>query len=556
LNYSTIKKTKKGFNIMKTLTTILTMLALTFSLLAQSDWVNVNNSGGMNPDNSFHHAVDNAGNTYVTGYGAPGGYPNGHLIKISPTGTLLWTKTFYGYNGGNAIGRKILIDQSSNIYVISEGKSFGNSWDLWLHKFDPNGNNVFSMRYGEPAYNESIGDAIFDNSGNIVVAVSGRTASDSLENINLIKYNSSGIPVLFKTYDIPGGNAAGGKLLMDNSGNIFVAGSISYPSTSNTTIVMVLKYDSQLQHIYSNFIVGGTGTNTYFGDAELMLGSDVVVCVSYLQNSWSERNLRVVKFNNLLSTVWSKDYNIAAGLNEDPSDMVFDRYNNIFIGGRTSGYSSSANAMTIMLDIDGNLLWNRSYDRNGNHDEVNKIGVDNFGNVYSCGISSVSQNMDAMIIKYDPSGTQQFVYNYNGLGFGTDVFNYMTVSPGGTITANGITTGSSTGTDFLTVKLTGHLLTGISGNSGETPESYSLSQNYPNPFNPATKISFSLPNASHVRMVVFDVTGKVVETIVDENLSPGSFEVDFDAGKLTSGVYFYRITTEGFTDTKKMILVK
>lgn len=92
--------------------------------------------------------------------------------------------------------------------------------------------------------------------------------------------------------------------------------------------------------------------------------------------------------------------------------------------------------------------------------------------------------------------------------------------------------------------------------STEIPNEYTLSQNYPNPFNPATKISFSLPKASFVRMVVFDVTGKVVETLVDENLSAGSYEVDFDASKLTSGVYFCRITTDGFTDTKKMILVK
>jgi photosystem II stability/assembly factor-like uncharacterized protein len=97
---------------------------------------------------------------------------------------------------------------------------------------------------------------------------------------------------------------------------------------------------------------------------------------------------------------------------------------------------------------------------------------------------------------------------------------------------------------------------GLINISTEIPDEFSLSQNYPNPFNPATKISFSLPKASFVKMVVFDITGKEVETLVNENLTAGSFEIDFDALKLTSGVYFYRITTDGFADTKKMVLVK
>lgn len=99
-------------------------------------------------------------------------------------------------------------------------------------------------------------------------------------------------------------------------------------------------------------------------------------------------------------------------------------------------------------------------------------------------------------------------------------------------------------------------LTGISHQNNQIPEGFNLSQNYPNPFNPATKISFSLPKASFVMLVVYDVTGKEVETLVNENLGAGSFEVDFNASKLTSGAYFYRITADGFTDVRKMILVK
>jgi hypothetical protein len=99
-------------------------------------------------------------------------------------------------------------------------------------------------------------------------------------------------------------------------------------------------------------------------------------------------------------------------------------------------------------------------------------------------------------------------------------------------------------------------VTGIKPVSNEIPKQYNLNQNYPNPFNPSTKISFNLPKTSFVKMVVYDITGKEVETLVNEQLNAGSFEVDFNASKLSSGVYFYRITAEGFTAVKKMILTK
>ncbi len=98
------------------------------------------------------------------------------------------------------------------------------------------------------------------------------------------------------------------------------------------------------------------------------------------------------------------------------------------------------------------------------------------------------------------------------------------------------------------------LITNI-GNS-ETPVSYSLSQNYPNPFNPTTKISFNLAKNGFVTMKVFNILGKEVGTLVKGNYSAGSYSVDFNASKLSSGVYFYSLEVNGFRDMKKMMLIK
>ncbi|MDZ7625551.1 MAG: LamG-like jellyroll fold domain-containing protein [Ignavibacteriaceae bacterium] len=88
------------------------------------------------------------------------------------------------------------------------------------------------------------------------------------------------------------------------------------------------------------------------------------------------------------------------------------------------------------------------------------------------------------------------------------------------------------------------------------PESFSISQNYPNPFNPSTTIRYSIPNGSVVTIKVYDVLGTEVATLVNEDKSAGSYEVDFNASQLSSGIYFYKLQAGSFVETKKMILIK
>ncbi len=97
---------------------------------------------------------------------------------------------------------------------------------------------------------------------------------------------------------------------------------------------------------------------------------------------------------------------------------------------------------------------------------------------------------------------------------------------------------------------------GIVNNNTNTPRSYSLSQNYPNPFNPSTSIEYGLPKAEFVKLVVYDIIGRVVSTLVNEYKQAGSYRVSFNASDLASGVYFYRISSGDFTSVKKMLLVK
>ena len=88
------------------------------------------------------------------------------------------------------------------------------------------------------------------------------------------------------------------------------------------------------------------------------------------------------------------------------------------------------------------------------------------------------------------------------------------------------------------------------------PDKYELSQNYPNPFNPSTTIKFSLPTAGLATLVVYDVLGGEVTSLVNEEKPAGYYEIKFDASSLANGVYFFRLNANDFVETKKMILLK
>lgn len=112
------------------------------------------------------------------------------------------------------------------------------------------------------------------------------------------------------------------------------------------------------------------------------------------------------------------------------------------------------------------------------------------------------------------------------------------------------------GTIFVADNMRVTPLTTINVSEGETPVFFKLNQNYPNPFNPTTKINFSVAKTSFVKIVVYDVTGREVQTLINDRFQQGTYTATFDGSLLNSGVYYYRLITAGHSETKKMVLLK
>jgi hypothetical protein len=112
------------------------------------------------------------------------------------------------------------------------------------------------------------------------------------------------------------------------------------------------------------------------------------------------------------------------------------------------------------------------------------------------------------------------------------------------------------GTWIRSILKFGQKITNVANGGKLIPSEFSLQQNYPNPFNPTTTINYSIPKSGFVKIKVYDLLGRIVTTLVNENKLVGNYSVQLNASKLTSGVYFYRMESGSFSQTKKLLLLK
>lgn len=116
--------------------------------------------------------------------------------------------------------------------------------------------------------------------------------------------------------------------------------------------------------------------------------------------------------------------------------------------------------------------------------------------------------------------------------------------------------GYAVGAEGMIIKTITGGFTALTNEGSIVPNAISLGQNFPNPFNPETAISFGINKDQHVKLQVYDVTGRMVSELVNQELTAGNYNYKWNAAANSSGMYFYRLTTEGFTETKKMMLIK
>ncbi|MDQ3019491.1 MAG: T9SS type A sorting domain-containing protein [Bacteroidota bacterium] len=159
---------------------------------------------------------------------------------------------------------------------------------------------------------------------------------------------------------------------------------------------------------------------------------------------------------------------------------------------------------------------------------------------------ATTENIDSLTVNVSTDG---------GLTFPIEIFRKggLALSTAPQTTSFFVPTNS---TQWKSLKFTLDSIVSVGNSSTNIPSGFSLNQNYPNPFNPLTIISYVLPVSNYVNLKVYDMLGKEIKKLVDKKQSAGKYEISFDATNLPSGIYFYQFNSEGFTDTKRMVLIK
>ena len=195
-----------------------------------------------------------------------------------------------------------------------------------------------------------------------------------------------------------------------------------------------------------------------------------------------------------------------------------------------------------------------------------------FGQIYRSTNSGNNWNLTANVGPATGYNINAVYFGDNSIGFAVGSnglilrstnsgANWVLQSSGTAASLNGVfminaLTGYICGVDGLILKTTNGGLMGFKPISNETPSDFKLYHNYPNPFNPITNIKFDIPKSSFVKLVVYNSLGQEVATLVDEKLSAGSYETNWDGTNFPSGVYLYKLETGYFIETRKMVLLK
>lgn len=505
------------------------------------------------PANSYEAAADilsdNDGNIYVAGstYNTNYDYV---LIKYNPVGTIIWVKQYNGTGNSSDFISAMNLDNSGNIIVTGRSIGVGSALeDCVTIKYDSDGNVLWVQRYN--GGNIDVGNELtIDQNDNIYVCGSKYRAAGNPDYL-VIKYQPNGTIEWLQTYNsIDNKEDYGKDIKVDQYGNVFVTGS-SY--TTPDFDYLTVKYSSAGVYKWEKRYHGGNGDD--YSNSLAVDGDSNIYITGKSKGTGTNFDIMTINYSSDGVAKWQTRTNGGANSNDEGNVITLDLNGNIIVAGYLYYLFSKEDMAVIKYNPDGNILWTYTYAGSTTRDDrLFYIFADSEGNIFVSGSSDSTNISDCISFRLDPEGNQQWLHNYNGPANNDD-------SPAGiTIDVKGYTyilctsVGIGTGFDIATIKLAQTI--GINPVSNEVPTDFSLGQNYPNPLNPVSRIRFSVKNSSGVKIELFDAKGSSSGILVNEHLPAGIYETDVNAGMLSSGVYFYRMTADDFSATKKMIIIK
>ncbi len=417
-------------------------------------WVARYNGPGYDDDEAFALVVDAVGNAYVTGYSLDSGTSRDYAtIKYNASGVEQWVARYNGPGNDDDEAFALVVDAVGNVYVTGYSLGSGTSRDYATIKYNASGTQQWVARYNGPGDGDDRATALaIDAAGNVYVTGYSYGSGTSRDDYATIKYNASGTQQWIARYNGPGNNLdRATALAVDTIGNVYATGSSYNLFTSYD--YATIKYNAAGTQ---QWVARYNGPRNNF-DHATALAMDAAGNI-YVTGSSNALDITddyaTIKYDSSGVEQWVARYNGPGNHNDYAFALAVDAAGNTYVTGSSHGSFTSSDYATIKYNVAGIQQWEARYNGPVNgFDEAVACAVDTAGNIYVAGSSYGSSTFyDYASIKYNAAGIQQWETRYNGPGYGDDQATALAVDGGGNIYVTGSSYGSSTSSDYATIK--------------------------------------------------------------------------------------------------------
>jgi hypothetical protein len=475
------------------------------------------------------------------------------LLPFASFSQVTFDRTYGGVL--NDWGSSVQETRDGGYILVGSSSSFGpGALDVYLIKTDSLGNDLWFKTYGRTFDDWGYSVQETQDGGFIIAGGTFSTGSNTYD-VYLIRTDSLGDSLWAKMF--AGSSEDWAYSVQETQDGGYILGGWTSSFGNGGEDVFVIKTDSAGNLLWMK-TYGGSSDERGYSIQETQDGGFIITGWT---NSFGagQNDVYLIRTGSSGDTLWTKTY---GSLDYEYGFSVQETQDggHIIAGRAFTLTSGSFDVYLIKTDSSGNALWTKNY---GGIEEDRGTSVQQTqdgGYIVTGWTASYGQGLsDIYLLRTDSSGDTLWTRTFGDTAEERSS-SVQETQGGGFIIVGRTSSIGAGGTDVYLIKTDGNGMVGIEEEKSEfgiRNAEFGLKQNHPNPFHKLTAISYQLGDPSHTSLKVYDITGRLVETLVDKLQKPGVYQIPFTNNQLpASGIYFYQLKSGDFAATKKLILLR
>jgi len=510
-------------------------------------WVYRYNGPGNSTDQASSLVYGGDGNIYIAGlsYGS-GTSRDFTVISLTSTGTQRWVYRYNGPGDSTDVANSLVYGADGNIYVAGMSTGSGTGSDFTVISLDSTGTQRWVYQYNAPGNGSDLANSlVYGADGNVYIA-GYSTGSGTYYDFTVISLNSTGTQRWVYRYNGPANSwDLANSLVYGADGNIYIAGYSTGSGTSYDFTVISLSSFGTERWVYRYNGPGNFMDYAY----SLVYGADGNIYIAgYSYGIGTSDDFTVISLSSTGTERWVYRYNGPGSGSDVAYSLVYGADGNIYIAGWS--YGTTDDFTVISLSSTGNQRWVYRYNGPGSgYDYAKSLVYGADGNIYVAGESwGIGTYEVFTVISLSSTGTQRWVYRYNGPGNYMDYAYSLVYGADGNIYVAGRSDGSGTDDDFTVISLNPAI--GIEEETADRLPHFAIRC-----FGNKIELSLTLSQPANIPISVYNITGEKVFAF-DISASAGTSHHEKDLSFLPTGVYIVKADIEDRSLSKKFVVVK